>query len=94
MLLRVITASVVFLALIAAVVSFGHTHELALRHGETSLNAMPIPLSVDGMVVASSMSVLFASRTGVKIPWLPWTLLILRRTLCGHSTAVSPVSMA
>ncbi|MEV5749859.1 DUF2637 domain-containing protein [Actinoallomurus sp. NPDC052308] len=74
---RITTVSVVFLALIAAVVSFGHMHELALRHGETALNAMLIPLSVDGMVVASSMSVLLASRTGISILWLPWTLLIV-----------------
>lgn len=74
---RTTTASVVFLALIAAVVSFGHMHELALRHGETPLNATLIPLSVDGMVVASSMSVLIADRTGIGLPWLPWTLLIL-----------------
>ncbi|MEV0407284.1 DUF2637 domain-containing protein [Actinoallomurus sp. NPDC050550] len=66
-----------FLALIAAVVSFGHMHELALRHGETPVNATLIPLSVDGMVVASSMSVLLAGRTGVSVPWLPWTLLIV-----------------
>ncbi len=50
--------SVAVLALIAAVVSFGHMHELVIRHGETRLNATLIPLSVDGMVVASSMSVL------------------------------------
>ncbi|WP_433177407.1 DUF2637 domain-containing protein [Actinoallomurus sp. CA-150999] len=74
---RTTTVSVVFLALIAAVVSFGHMHELALRHGETSLNATLIPLSVDGMVVASSMSVLLAGRAGVSVPWLPWTLLIV-----------------
>ncbi|MEV5711018.1 DUF2637 domain-containing protein [Actinoallomurus sp. NPDC052274] len=74
---RITTVSVVFLALIAAVVSFGHMHELALRHGETSLNATLIPLSVDGMVVASSMSVLLAGRTGVGAPWLSWTLLIV-----------------
>lgn len=74
---RTTLVSVVFLALIAAVVSFGHMHELALRHGETSLNATLIPLSVDGMVVASSMSVLLAGRTGIGVPWLPWTLLII-----------------
>lgn len=50
---RITTASGVFLALIAAVVSFGHMHELALRHGETSLNATLIPLSVDGMVITA-----------------------------------------
>lgn len=74
---RTTTASVVFLAVIAAVVSSGHMHELALQHGEMPPNATLIPLSVDGMVVASSMSVLIASRTGIGLPWLPWTLPIL-----------------
>jgi hypothetical protein len=69
--------SVVLLAVIAAVVSFGHMRELALRHGEARWSATLIPLSVDGMVVAASMSVLLASETGRRGEWLPWTLLIV-----------------
>jgi hypothetical protein len=69
--------SVVLLAVIAAVVSFGHMRELALRHGEARWSATFIPLSVDGMVVAASMSVLLASKTGRRGEWLPWTLLIV-----------------
>jgi Protein of unknown function (DUF2637) len=69
--------SVVLLAVIAAVVSFGHMRELALRHGEAQWSATLIPLSVDGMVVAASMSVLLASKTGARGEWLPWTLLIV-----------------
>jgi hypothetical protein len=34
-----------------------------------------IPLSVDGMVVASSMSILLASRSGRRADVLPWLLL-------------------
>lgn len=69
--------SVVLLAVIAAVVSFGHMRELALRHGEARWSATLIPLSVDGMVVAASMSVLLSSKTGRRGEWLPWTLLIV-----------------
>jgi Protein of unknown function (DUF2637) len=69
--------SVVLLAVIAAVVSFGHTRELALRHGEAQWSATLIPLSVDGMVVAASMSVLLASKSGGRGEWLPWALLIV-----------------
>lgn len=91
---RTTTISVLFLALVAAVVSFGHMHELALRHGETPLNAMLIPLSVDGMVVASSLSVLIASRAGISVPWLPWTLLIIGKNCPGarrsHDTSTEP----
>jgi Protein of unknown function (DUF2637) len=69
--------SVVLLAVIAAVVSFGHMRELALRHGEARWSATLIPLSVDGMVVAASMSVLLASKMGRRGEWLPWALMIV-----------------
>jgi hypothetical protein len=69
--------SVVALAAIVAIVSFGHMRELALRHGEAPWSATLIPLSVDGMVVAASMSVLLASKMGRRGDWLPWTLLIV-----------------
>jgi hypothetical protein len=71
------TASVVLLALIAAVVSYQHMHELALRHGESELGATLAPLAVDGMIVVSSMSILLASRSGQRGGILPWTLLIV-----------------
>lgn len=74
---RTTVVSVALLAAIAAVVSFGHMRELALRHGEPRWSAALIPLSVDGMVVAASMSVLLASRTDRRGEWLPWTLLIV-----------------
>jgi Protein of unknown function (DUF2637) len=66
------TASVTLLAGIAAVVSYGHMHELALHHGEAL-----IPLSVDGMIVAASMSPLLDSRLGRRGGVLPWVLLII-----------------
>jgi hypothetical protein len=69
--------SVAMLAAIAAVVSFGHMRELALRHGEAGWSATLIPFSVDGMVVAASVSVLLASKTGRRGEWLPLTLLIV-----------------
>ncbi len=52
------TASVALLAVIAAVVSYGHMHALVLSHGEGAWASALIPLSVDGMIVASSMSLL------------------------------------
>ncbi len=69
------TASVVLLAAIAAVVSYQHMHELALRHGESQMGAALVPLAVDGMIVASSMSILLASRYGRRGGFVPWTLL-------------------
>lgn len=76
--IRLVTViSVLLLAMIAAVVSFGHMRELALRHGEARWSATLIPLSVDGMVVAASMSVVLASKMGRRGEWLPWALLIV-----------------
>lgn len=40
------TASVSLLAVIAAVVSYRHIHELALRQGESKLGAALVPLAV------------------------------------------------
>jgi hypothetical protein len=71
------TASVVVLALIAAVVSYGHMRTLALRHGEGQWASALIPFSVDGMIVAASMALLLDSRLGRKAGGLPWTLLIV-----------------
>lgn len=69
--------SVLILALIAAVVSYSHMYELALRHGEPEWRAALFPLSVDGMIVASSMTLLSDARNGRKGGLLPWTLLII-----------------
>jgi len=68
---------VLLLAVIAAVVSYSHMYELALRHGEPEWRAALFPLSVDGMIVASSMTLLSDARHGRKGGLLPWTLLII-----------------
>ena len=70
-------AAVLMLAVIAAVVSYSHMYELALRHGEPEWRAALFPLSVDGMIVASSMTLLSDARHGRKGGFLPWTLLII-----------------
>jgi hypothetical protein len=61
--------------LLAAVVSYRHMYELALAYGESPWTAALVPLSVDGMIVASSMSLLLRSRAGSFGGWLPWLLL-------------------
>jgi hypothetical protein len=70
-------AAVLLLAMIAAVVSYAHMYELALRHGEPAWRAALFPLSVDGMVVAASMTLLSDARQGRRGGVLPWSLLIL-----------------
>lgn len=69
--------AVLLLAAIAAVVSYSHMYDLALRHGEPEWRAALFPLSVDGMVVAASMTLLADARQGRRGGVLPWSLLIL-----------------
>ncbi|MFI7702847.1 DUF2637 domain-containing protein [Nonomuraea sp. NPDC049480] len=74
---RTTIAGVTLLAVIAAVVSFRHMHELCLRHGEDHLAAVLIPLAVDGTIVVASMSILLANRYGSRGGLLAWTLLVV-----------------
>jgi hypothetical protein len=50
---------------IAAVVSFTHVQAIALTHGYTHMTAGLLPLSVDGLIVASSISLLAGIRPGL-----------------------------
>jgi hypothetical protein len=74
------TLSVVVLAGIAAVLSYKHMRTLVLEYGETSWTAALLPVSVDGMIVASSMTLLADSRNGQRSGLLPWTLLVIGST--------------
>lgn len=57
-------AVVVAVAVGAAIVSYRHAYELVLAHGETGTTAVIAPLTVDGMIYASSMVLLLAARRG------------------------------
>jgi hypothetical protein len=56
---------------------YKHMYLLVRRHGETSWTGALLPVSVDGMIAASSMSLLLDSRQGRRSGLLPWTLLIV-----------------
>jgi hypothetical protein len=71
------TLSVVVLAGIAAVLSYKHMFILVRRYGETSWTSTLLPVSVDGMIAASSMTLLADSRNGHRSGLLPWTLLVI-----------------
>lgn len=73
---HVTVAAVSLVAAVAAVASYVHTHELALRAGE-GWRATLIPLSVDGMLVAASMVMLVRRREGLRAGALPWAGLVL-----------------
>lgn len=71
------TACVGLLALIAGIVSYLHMHMLVALHGQPGWVAVLTPLSVDGMIVAASTTLLCDSRSGSRGGVLPWALLVV-----------------
>jgi hypothetical protein len=74
---RLAAAAVLLVAAIAAVVSFIHIEDLALTHGQSTLAAWLLPVSVDGTVAAASLAMLWAARAGLATPWLARAMLTL-----------------
>ena len=68
-------AAVIGVAVVAAVVSYEHAYALVRAHGETGWTARLIPLTVDGLIWASSMVLLDSARRGVRVPALARWLL-------------------
>jgi hypothetical protein len=71
------TGCVAMLALIAGIVSYLHMHLLVELHGQPGWVAALTPLSVDGMIVAASTTLLADSRSGGRGGVLPWGLLMV-----------------
>jgi Protein of unknown function (DUF2637) len=70
------TGCVALLALIAGTVSYLHMHLLVELYGQPGWVAALTPLSVDGMIVAASTTLLADSRVGGRGGMLPWALLV------------------
>ena len=68
-------AAVIGGAMVAAVVSYEHAYALVHGHGETGWTAHLIPLTVDGLIWASSMVMLDSARRGAPVPALARWLL-------------------
>ena len=66
---------VALLALIAGTVSYLHMHALVAMDGQPGWVAALTPLSVDGMIVAASTTLLADSRSGRQGGSLSWLLL-------------------
>lgn len=71
------TLSVVVLAGIAAVLSYKHMFIMVRRYGGRRGRRLCCRYSVDGMIVASSMTLLADSRNGQRSGLLPWTPLVI-----------------
>jgi len=70
-------AAVLAVAGIAAYVSYWHAYAVVRAHGESGITARLEPATIDGLVYASSMVVLFAARHRVPVPSLARWLLSL-----------------
>jgi hypothetical protein len=73
---RVTTASVLAVAGVAAVASYEHMRALAALAGE-GWRSWLLPVSVDGLAVAASMTMLVRRRAGQAAGVLPWVALLL-----------------
>ena len=68
-------AAVLTVAGIAAYVSYWHAYAVVRAHGETGVTARLEPATIDGLVYASSMVVLYAARHRIPVPSLARWLL-------------------
>jgi hypothetical protein len=73
---RVTTAAVLSVALVAAIASYEHMRALAEIAGE-GWRSWLLPISVDGLAVAASMTMLVRRRAGEKSSALAWAALLL-----------------
>ncbi len=77
--------AVVGVAAVAAVASYEHAYALVRAHGETGWIGRLVPLTVDGLIYASSMVVLDSARREVPVPALARWLLGLHACAFGCS---------
>ena len=68
-------AAVLAVAGIAAYVSYWHAYAVVRAHGESGITARLEPATIDGLVYASSMVLLYAARHRVPVPSLARWLL-------------------
>jgi hypothetical protein len=67
--------AVLAVAGVAAYVSYWHAYAVVRAHGESGITARLEPATIDGLVYASSMVVLYAARHGLPVPSLARWLL-------------------
>ena len=69
--------AVLAVSAIAAVISYSHIYALAFATHEHGTDARLLPLSVDGLILASSLTLLDAARRDVKAPVMAYLMLVL-----------------
>ncbi|MGH3295332.1 MAG: DUF2637 domain-containing protein, partial [Trebonia sp.] len=74
--IRCTTAGAVLgVAVVASVASYEHAHALVQAHGEAGWTGRLVPLTVDGLIYASSMVMLDSARRKTAVPGLARWLL-------------------
>ena len=82
-------AAVLAVAGIAAYVSYWHAYAVVRAHGETGITARLEPATIDGLVYASSMVVLYAAQRPAPARRVPH-----QREAAGHPVIAQPVAHA
>ena len=59
--------AVIGVAAVAAVASYEHAYDLVRAHGEAGWTARLVPLTVDGLIYASSMVMLDCAQAGASL---------------------------
>jgi hypothetical protein len=88
------TLAVLAVAVVAAVASYDHQRALAALAGE-GWRAWLIPVSVDGLVVAASMTMLVRRRAGLPAGALAWASLLagIGASLAANVAAADPTAV-
>jgi len=88
------TVAVVAVAVVAAVASYDHQRALAELAGE-GWRAWLLPVSVDGLVVAASMSMLVMRRAGLPAGALAWASLLagIGASLAANMASADPTAI-
>jgi hypothetical protein len=86
--------TVVTVAAVAAVMSYGHLRTVADAQGEDA--ALLFPLSVDGLIVAASLVLLVRRRSGQPGGPLAWSGLLVgvAATVAGNIASAEPTALA
>jgi hypothetical protein len=87
--------AVLGVAAVAAVASYEHAYDLVRTHGEAGWTARMVPLTVDGLIYASSMVMLDSARRKTSIPALArWLLATTLVANVAHGLGHGPVGAA
>jgi hypothetical protein len=69
--------TVTAVASFAAIISYSHIFDLGIQHGQNGTAGRLLPLSVDGLILAASLTMLYVARAKLSTPWLARLMLWL-----------------